>query len=58
MIISNVYLLHKKIVLTSINLLNGASTWLIFSFILAGLLHNILAPDKFQKMLGNKKFHL
>ncbi len=45
----------KKIVLTSINLLNGASTWLIFSFILAGLLHNILAPDKFQKMLGNKK---
>jgi len=45
----------KKILLTSINLLNGASTWLIFSFILAGLLHNILAPDKFQKMLGNKK---
>ncbi len=45
----------KKILLTSINLLNGASTWLIFSFILAGFLHNILAPDKFQKMLGNKK---
>lgn len=45
----------KKIIITAVNLLNGASAWLIFSFILAGLLHNILAPDRFQKMLGNKK---
>ncbi|MBZ9633769.1 permease [Clostridium sp. FP1] len=45
----------EKIVLASINILNGASVWLVISFILAGLLHDILAPDKFQKMLGNKK---
>ncbi len=45
----------QKIVLASINILNGASVWLVMSFILAGLLHDILAPDKFQKMLGNKK---
>ncbi|PKM78275.1 MAG: hypothetical protein CVU90_03160 [Firmicutes bacterium HGW-Firmicutes-15] len=38
----------------SVDLLNGASVWLIISFVLAGLLHNILSPDKLQRMLGDK----
>jgi len=38
----------------SISLLNGASAWLVFSFVLAGLLHNILKPEKLQQMLGDK----
>lgn len=38
----------------SISLLNGASAWLVFSFVLAGLLHHILKPEKLQQMLGDK----
>ncbi len=38
----------------SLELLNSASIWLIFSFVLAGLLHNILSPDRLQRMLGNR----
>ncbi len=37
----------------SVDLLNGASVWLIISFVLAGFLHNILSPDKLQRMLGD-----
>lgn len=40
----------------SIDLLNGASVWLVISFILAGLLHNVLSPDKMHRMLGDKSF--
>lgn len=40
---------------SSLNILNGASVWLVISFLLAGLLHEVLSPDKFQKVLGNKK---
>lgn len=39
----------------SVDILNGASVWLVISFIIAGLLHNILSPDKFQRMLGNTR---
>ena len=45
----------KDIISTSISILNGASGWLVISFIIAGLLHNFLTPDKLQKSLGNKK---
>lgn len=45
----------KDVVLASISILNGASGWLIISFIIAGLLHNLISPEKFQKSLGNKK---
>lgn len=47
----------KDVVLASISILNGASGWLIISFIIAGLLHNLISPEKFQKSLGNKKYH-
>lgn len=40
----------------SMYLLNDASVWLIISFVLAGLLHNVLSPDKMHRMLGNKSF--
>lgn len=45
----------KNILLSAIHILNGASVWLVISFILAGLLHEFLEPSKFQRMLGNKK---
>lgn len=40
---------------SSVNNLNGASGWLVISFIIAGLLHNLITPERFQKSLGNKK---
>lgn len=47
--------LINRVTLASIDILNGASVWLVASFILAGLLHNVLSPDKLQQMLGNTK---
>lgn len=40
---------------SSINILNGASGWLVISFIIAGLLHNLITPARLQNSLGNKK---
>lgn len=45
----------KEIIVTSIGLLNGASDWLVLSLIIAGILHDIISPVRFQKHLGNKK---
>lgn len=45
----------EEILRSSFEILNSASIWLIFSFLLAGFLRNILNPLKFQKMLGNTK---
>lgn len=45
----------KNILLASINMLNGASGWIVFSFIIAGLLHDIISPARFHKSLGNTK---
>lgn len=45
-----------KIVLSALNLLHGTSVWLVVSFFLAGVLHNIITPDRMQRMLGNRKF--
>jgi uncharacterized membrane protein YraQ (UPF0718 family) len=36
-------------------LLNSSSAWLVLSFLLAGLLHNLLSPDRMQRMLGNTR---
>lgn len=45
----------KDVFISSVTILNGASGWLMISFIIAGLLHNVISPEKFQKSLGNKK---
>ncbi|WP_229768647.1 efflux transporter SaoE [Tissierella pigra] len=45
----------KDILLSSINLLNGTSSWLVFSYIIAGLLHDVITPARFHKSLGNTK---
>ncbi|XPO22503.1 efflux transporter SaoE [Phosphitispora sp. TUW77] len=39
----------------ALQILNDGSVWLVFSFALAGILHVVLKPEKFQRMLGNKK---
>lgn len=46
--------LTQKVILTALDILNGASVWLIISFVLAGLLHNLISPDRLQRMLGNR----
>ena len=45
----------KDVTVTSVSILNGASGWLMISFIIAGLLHNLISPERFQKSLGNRK---
>jgi uncharacterized protein len=45
----------KDVLWSSISILNGASGWLVISFVIAGLLHNLISPEKFQKSLGNTK---
>jgi uncharacterized membrane protein YraQ (UPF0718 family) len=45
----------KNILLASINLLNGTSGWLVVSYIIAGLLHDVISPVRFHKSLGNTK---
>lgn len=45
----------RATVLSAITALNGASGWLVISFFLAGILHNVLSAEKFQNHLGNKK---
>lgn len=44
----------SRTLLASLVLLNDTSVWLLISFVLAGLLHNVLRPEKLQRMLGDK----
>lgn len=39
----------EKIIASTWNMLNGSSPWIIFSFLVAGLLHEFLKPEKIQK---------
>ena len=45
----------KSVLSTAMVMLNGSSSWLIFSFLLAGILRDVLSPEKFHKHLGNTK---
>lgn len=42
-----------KVLQSAIEILNDASVWLVVSFILAGLLHHLVRPDRWQRALGN-----
>jgi uncharacterized protein len=46
----------NRVIETCLTILNDASVWLLLSFVLAGLLHNFLKPERLQRMLGNKSF--
>lgn len=39
----------------SLEILNEASVWLVLSFALAGILHDLLRPEILQRMLANRK---
>ena len=39
----------EKIIASTWNMLNSSSPWIIFSFLVAGLLHELLKPEKIQK---------
>jgi len=45
----------QRIILAAFDILNGASVWLVISFILAGLMHNLVSPERLHRVLGNKK---
>jgi uncharacterized membrane protein YraQ (UPF0718 family) len=45
----------NRVVVASLEILNYASIRLVMSFVPAGLLHNLLRPDRLQSMLGNRK---
>lgn len=45
----------KNVLYNTLELLNGTSSWLVISFILAGLLHNFLSAGKLMDMLGNTR---
>ncbi|KUK54147.1 MAG: putative permease [Desulfotomaculum sp. 46_296] len=47
--------LIKNVLFNAFEILNGASLWLVISFILAGLLHNLLSAGRLMDMLGNTK---
>lgn len=47
--------LFQKVILTALDILNDTSVWLILSFVLAGLIHHMISPDRLQRMLGNRK---
>lgn len=45
-----------KVLNSTWNMLNSSSGWMIFSFVVAGLLHEFLKPEKIQKTaIGSKK---
>lgn len=43
------------VIKTSTSILNSASGWLMISFVIAGLLHNLISPERFQRSIGNTK---
>lgn len=45
----------KEISVTAFNLLNGSSAWIVISYLVAGLLHDVVSPVRLQKGLGNTK---
>lgn len=46
----------KEIIIRSVELINGTSVWLVFSYIIAGLMRDIISPVRLQRSLGNTKF--
>jgi len=48
--------LAGKVLQSATEILNDASPWLVVSFILAGLLHHLVTPDRWQRALGNRRF--
>lgn len=44
-----------EVITAFVDILNDASVWLIVSFALAGVLHNVLRPEVLQRMLANRK---
>lgn len=46
----------QKIVASAWSMLNSSSPWLVFSFLVAGVLHEFLKPEKIQRTsIGSKK---
>ena len=39
----------RSVIVSAWSMLNSASAWMIFSFLLAGVLHEFLKPEKIQK---------
>lgn len=46
----------RQSIQSALSILNDASVWLLLSYVLAGLLHNFLKPERLQRMLGDRGF--
>lgn len=44
----------ERVISTSFEIFNDVSPWLVISFIAAGLVHSLINPERFQRMLGNR----
>lgn len=54
---AELYEFLKSIIQTAWSMLDSSSTWVIFSFIVAGLLHEFIKPEQMQKTaIGSTKF--
>ncbi|MCE5336148.1 MAG: permease [Desulfobacteraceae bacterium] len=47
--------LPEAILSTAFDILNDASAWLVLSFALAGILHELLRPETLQRMMANRR---
>ena len=45
----------ERVITASFEIFNDVSPWLVISFIAAGLVHSLINPERFQRMLGNRK---
>ena len=46
----------KQVVLSSFDMLGTSSSWMLLSFMIAGLLHEFLSPEKMKRSsIGTKK---
>ncbi|MEG1716930.1 MAG: permease, partial [Lachnospiraceae bacterium] len=46
----------QKVVTSAWNMMNSSSIWMVVSFLIAGILHEFLKPEKIQKTaIGSKR---
>lgn len=46
----------KEILITTFDLIHSTSVWIVFSYLLAGLLRDVISPERVSMSLGNTKF--
>ncbi len=50
--VTDIIAIVERVVKASLAILNDVSPWIVISLVVAGLLHSILTPQRFQRHLG------